>query len=1400
MSEGVANLPNESGRTAEGSSILNVLGVIRGRARWVLVGSRVATVAALALGIGLLLGAVDYFLRLPEWLRLLHWCVGLGAIGLAWRRYIGPASSFKPALVDVALRVERALPEVRGVLASAADFAQRGDGSRGGTRSGVIAEQLADKVIGDAARAWRRREAGAVVRGTALSRRGSWLGAVATAILLVFAVTPQLASIGAARLLAPWSGASWPKRTGVIDLTEGSVWARGAALPLRAGVTRSNRGWDQTYVAVEYRLVNDGEVGESRRELLTWQQRRVEAVAGAEDAESAEVFERLIEPSAQGVEFRFQTDDDATEWRRVELVAPPAVVQATARITPPAYAALLSGVEGSGPAPAEVVEVDLGPGTDDRAVAPQSLAGSRVELTITLNKPVGVPESVLGMFQDTEDPATRPDFGEVRAEGATWRVAWTLDRSLRLPISLIDEHGIASADEAVYRFEALEDRPAAATITEPTTDRTVLATAKAPITGEGRDDVGLAWVALEHRAFTRAGGAAGGERSGPGGAMEPMGEPVVTARVESEGAALSRTSLELDLATLGLKPGDEVKLTALAMDVLSASSPEPAATRSTVRTLRIISQEQLIEELQRDLRELREAAIRTDQQQGELRERVEAGRADTQARRGQAQVGERLNRQSEQVRRLSDRLRENQLEDRDIQDLLVRAADSLRDAGEASARAGEALGRAPKSQPSGAREGAARGGEKPPESRAGERPQAQGQREEEPSQKDPTGEGNEPAQAGEAPTKPSSEQSGAPQQSGGSEQSESEQGDAQQSQGEQSQGRQSQGQRSQQSGGQPSGQQGDEQQPSPPGGGEPSSPEQPQSRPQARPEAQPEAQQDGAEPAPQLSPEEREAADAQQQVQDELQQLIELLDRGEDNWVVRNTIERLAREQRELREQTRRAGQQTQGRAVSELSEEQRSELDRIEQKQNELAERSEKLAEDIRRREEDLRKNDPAAASAMSQAARRAEQSQLSQAQQQAAQQAGQNQTSQAQRQQQRAEQILEEMLKDLDEVSKAREEVLRRMLASVVESLEALIAEQEAQIAALEEAVKNKAGLAGLDRGMIALNTNTLGALDLVRGGGAELQPIAQLVSRASDAQSSAITELRRPILGATMVREFEGRSLSLLTQALEKARELEERAEDREQKQKMAELRRAYREILERHGAILEETRRLADARELSRRDRQLLRGLGERQSAIRSDLAEVLEQTEEVREARVFKHQHARMDASAGRAVGALEAEEPRAALPAQESLAMSLRNLLEALADPKPDPKRFSEGAQQQQGGGGQGGAQGGLINALKELRLLRSMQQEISARTNELANAAEAPGRSDLADLSEEQRSLMKIGEELLDRMEQKQGDQMEEALEEAIGPGRPPGEPPADPGQPQDPAPDEKPEENNDE
>jgi myosin heavy subunit len=276
-----------------------------------------------------------------------------------------------------------------------------------------------------------------------------------------------------------------------------------------------------------------------------------------------------------------------------------------------------------------------------------------------------------------------------------------------------------------------------------------------------------------------------------------------------------------------------------------------------------------------------------------------------------------------------------------------------------------------------------------------------------------------------------------------------------------------------------------------------------------------------------------EAGKSQEKVNQKLEDLIQMLDQGQDTWSMKRNVEKMLQEQKDLRERTNKAAQQNTGRSLQELTPQERKELEQLSADQKSLAEKAAENIQKMMDAEQKVRKNDPAAADSMSQAAKQAQRDQLQQKMEQASQQIQQNQNNNAQQQQDKAVESLQNMLEQMQNTAKNRDEILRRKLASIIESLEALIKDQTAQLDVLKEA-KEKNAVAGLDKGMVRLHQNTLGVLDEASQGPRELAPVAALIQEAAAAQSNAVTALRVEPINADEAEGQETISLDKLNEA--------------------------------------------------------------------------------------------------------------------------------------------------------------------------------------------------------------------------------------------------------------------------
>jgi hypothetical protein len=1199
-----------NGRSVE--AISRGLESVRARARSLLVARGVMTLAAWAVAIVLVVGAADFVLRTPAWLRMGLWVAGLVGLAAAAARLVAPAIRFRPTLTEVALRIERSeagrsagLP---GVLASGVELGaavQRGDLE-------CAASRMAEPVVVEAAARFGLVRPAALLSGAPARRAGLALALVAAVAALLGVSQPRLMATGVLRVLAPWAGAEWPKRTEVANATRETVHPIGVALPLRAAVLRGAAPDDEkgaTRVWASFRVLPpEGRPGPVTRLMLTHQRKTV-TVARAGGAGTAEgvLFERLVEPGAVGIsrrspaetaragahpaeadlEFWFETDDDRTPAATIRLVEPPAVVGALAQVADPPYARAPSpGAATAAPGDARPPRsLDLGAGIDERAVPPPMLAGTRVDLRVALNKPVPGPEGpeaerAAWLRRSVgEAMAEAIERGEVRAtfEPELWRFSWDLAQTIRLPIRPTDRWGVAAGDEAVYRFEAIQDQPPSAAVTAPESDESVLATAVIDASGEGRDDVGLAAVWLEKRTARRPAGSAGAP-------AEPADEWLEIGRsapAPGVGAGEKRVTVQasLDLSAMPLRPGDEVWLSALAADAFELAGRVHPPTRSPVRRLTIISDEAMLAEVWGDLAAVRQDAIRLDEEQARTAQRAADPAATEAAQRAQASITERLARQRQAVGRVEARLERNRLNDRDMADLVEQAGAMLDDAGRRSVQAAAALDRLARDREAG-REG-------------------------------------DPAHRAEA-------------------------------------------------------------------------------------------------------------AEAQSQVRDALESLADLLDRGQDAWSIRRSLERAMEEQRALRERTERAGRSTTGKAPAELTPGERQDLDQIGREQRALAERTAEAIDRMLRDRDSLRQRDPSVARAVEDAARRGQRERVSERMNEAARQAEQNQANSATADQERAERSLQQMLDDINAAAGNRDQELRRLLASLIDQINALIHDQEGQIEALEKAAALPA-FTGLDAGMLRLRRNTLAVQEEAGRGPRDLAPVASLLGQAADAQGEAVAGLRAVAVDEAAVRAAEDRSLQHLTQARQAAERLDRQAAQREADRKAAELRRAYREALTEQVAIKGETDPLVGA-EPSRRTQITARALGERQRTLRERLAALRASTRELEEAVVFDYAHTRLDSAMGEAAGILEGGEATATVGRrQQSAVRLLQGLVEALDRSRRNPDD-SDDFRENPGGAGSGGqaAQRALVPPAAQVKLLRALQVEAAALTAEADDSRDA--------------------------------------------------------------------------
>lgn len=598
--------------------------------------------AAMSLAV-LVLVTADYLLRFPGAMRLV---IGLIVVGLAVGWLVGRlrrAAGFGPTLGELALRAERLYPALAGTLTSAVYFTV----DRGAYDEPASTATMARHAIDEA----QQRVGKLSLRRLIDPTRTVRLASLALVCLLVLAgiaaASPGHAATAARRWLMPLGDAEWPKRVEVVNTTGATVWPIDAALPLGAKVVRGD--YQGLRVWAHYRLRHGNEAG-------PWQRGIMSPAQSPGDYELLIELSQLASPGADNavIEFYLAAGDDRTPTAGILLTPRPAVVGSSVSIQPPAYAEGLI----------DPLEVDLH-GQSGPVATAAALAGSRVVWTLRFNKPLPVGD-VHGVLPGLALPheVAAPVEGD---EGDQLVVVFALTETVATPLELVDRHGLRAMSTRRYRIEAMADRLPRVALTEPGADEAVLATAVVGVEAAAQDDVAVAELSLEAQVHERA------------------------RTLDRAAGRRADMTLDhrLDLQTLGVQPGDNVTLAAVARDIYFEDADRPAV-RSTERRLRIIDSAQLVQQLRGDLGAVRQQAIRMERTQRRL---IDA--PDPPAASEQAQLTGRLGVQRSLVERLTERAARNRLDEPALDELLSEADRLLAEAETRSAAAERAFDQDP---------------------------------------------------------------------------------------------------------------------------------------------------------------------------------------------------------------------------------------------------------------------------------------------------------------------------------------------------------------------------------------------------------------------------------------------------------------------------------------------------------------------------------------------------------------------------------------------------------------------------------------------------------------------------------------------------------------------------------
>ncbi|RMG13243.1 MAG: hypothetical protein D6731_12570 [Planctomycetota bacterium] len=634
------------------------LAALRRRARVALAVRGASTLSVAAVGLALVSFGLDRSLRLAWETRLVGLVLALSAVlAVLYRRLWRP---LRAPLGDATLarRVEAVHTDLDWRLVSAVEFTA--PGWRAGPETSA---RLVERAVEEALSVCEGRSFGAAVPAAPAARAGARGGVVLLAGVALVLAWPQAAAVWARRNLLLDPHADWPRDTRLELL---SLTADGQPVPLRAdGSAVVARGVDlgirvRARGVVPRRVLLESHAGGASEE------RALDGLAGGE-------FRTTLERVGSSFRFWLRGGDGEAGPFAVTVLERPWVGALALRVEPPAYTGL----------PARRFAL-----TASNVAIPR---GARVVLRAECSKPL----ARAGLWERDEDEGVaRVHTATLLEGGAGFEVDLLLEHSAFFELRVTDRDGLTPAEETRFGLVAVADQSPQVRLRLEGVGLSVTPGATLRFALEARDDHGVAAAALRHRVQ-------GGEEEAVEGAL-PL-------RLDAEGRATG----ELELGPLELEPKAALALWGEARD---RDPRGPNLGSSPTIQLRVVSPEELLNELLRRLHEQRLELERLAAEEERLAGALQAAQAPAVERAAptQADAGRVLERAAGAVDGVVAELRANHLLDgRTYRRLSEEVAGALRavaegtlararerceaaadDRGEATARAaGEAVAR-----------------------------------------------------------------------------------------------------------------------------------------------------------------------------------------------------------------------------------------------------------------------------------------------------------------------------------------------------------------------------------------------------------------------------------------------------------------------------------------------------------------------------------------------------------------------------------------------------------------------------------------------------------------------------------------------------------------------------------
>jgi hypothetical protein len=639
-------------------ALLNSLAGVRRRVRLLSIlhglGGLLSATVALLLATVLL----DYTFNLDPILRVLLILAALGTIGYVAARQVFRPMAAKLRISDVAGRIEQAFPAFDDRLRSTVEFA---------TRPTPGSEAMKQRVVDQATQLANQIDLGAVVRPQpALGAVGIGLASVAFCVVLALAVGPEYFNAALSRLLAPFSGTPWPKRTLIQPSPLPQKIAAGTPLEVRIKLVKGDHPSAKAFVSYQYEAN-----GPVQQEVMN---------RNSDGTYTASLDTRIEPGKAAGMMTIWtRSGDDSRQMPMVQIVPPLTIQDVQAIVSPPKYAAGF---------PISTIDLSAAPAT--------ITLGSPVELRVKFTKPL-VGNSVHLQFIDSPLPNVQWD---PISGGASTAVGHFITRqAMRFNVVGTDQDGLSNSGIEEFQILVRPDQLPLIQFEKPLRNQDCTPNATIPIQALAEDDFGVKNVEMVIRRL-------GDNHSWTIPFVQNF-SPVGTAQwagLESTGEHVRyRLNWDWDLAAPGatpLKPGDELEFYLRVQDNYlddSGKPHDPAYSESGRLRLTVISQEQLGQQVSDELARLRSNVDETRKANEGLRAGTKSLQDDTKNknamdRADRAMAGQLANDQNaaasqtkqiaDKLGDLLDRMAQNKSNNSDMMQAVADARRLLNDAAE----------------------------------------------------------------------------------------------------------------------------------------------------------------------------------------------------------------------------------------------------------------------------------------------------------------------------------------------------------------------------------------------------------------------------------------------------------------------------------------------------------------------------------------------------------------------------------------------------------------------------------------------------------------------------------------------------------------------------------------------